>query len=768
MISKLIKKFYNEDIEDLCTRILYFFNTIDSFFIFAGVIATTICVPGEVSLPWFLLFGTIAIASILLSDFHPLFILFSIPHLLCIFILLNFPSSLAITSLVVCFGIVILIQFIFMGLPDSIVGRDLKIAFIKILNSIPTVAPTTCSISISLFFSWVLCLNLLVSQNAVVAPYSASFFTLFLLILAAVITHYFRPRTLISKFGKFPPQKQYFKKVVLLNIDGCRFDHFKALDMPTARRLEAEGTSLKDGAITVYRALTNPAFASILTATPPTIHGVKNNNFGQFIRTQGIPDIVNTQLYGSMHVKHFSKEEWSTQIISLPTTSIYGCDDVMVDQFKDDFISQPETRFFVLDFSEADFLGHAYGSHSKNYKKAIQRIDKKIGNVVDWLDEDERGNDTAVIVCSDHGMYHIDHSYLLFDEEKYVPCIVRGKGIAKGLSVPGEFSIMDIGLTVCFLLGVPYPKQSKGKVLIEAIEELDSQKLKAQVASQFNQIHYDLEAEVYDQDHPEILTGDYEWYRSKLHENCRNGSNKSQKILDFGCGTGFVSNIILKNKFPYEKLVCLDGSKEMLDAAKAKLNGAPNSHFVSSLDELQGEKFDIIAINSVLHHFPDPCKLLITLEKHLNPNGLIIGGHEPSIQFSNNPLARFAGRIYKSLGGEVAFPEEMLDRFNQKLSGSNPDFPRVDQEEIQQIVDWHSPIEQSRDTIASNVGFNGEEFLRESLKSCNITSYEEYTTFFRRKSLEQFPVFQKLLEKGFQWIFPGNLFRYQARKRETV
>ena len=69
-------------------------------------------------------------------------------------------------------------------------------------------------------------------------------------------------------------------------------DYFKELDLPAARRLEKEGTSVENGAQTVYRALTNPAFASILTATPPTVHGVKNNNFGQSIRVQGLPDIA--------------------------------------------------------------------------------------------------------------------------------------------------------------------------------------------------------------------------------------------------------------------------------------------------------------------------------------------------------------------------------------------------------------------------------------------------------------------------------------------
>jgi len=768
MISKLIKKFYNEDVEDFCTRLLYFFNTIDSFFIFAGVTAAAICVPSEVSLPWLLLFGVIAISSILLSDFHPLFILLSIPHLLLVFFLLSFPPELAFESLVVCFGIVFAIQFIFMGLPDSIVGRDIKIAFIKILNSLPTIAPTTCSVSISVFFSWVLCLNLLASQNAAIGPSSVSFFILISLIIAAGITRYLSPRTMISKFGKFPSQKTYFQKVVLLNIDGCRFDHFTNLEMPTARRLESEGTSLVNGATTVYRALTNPAFASILTATPPTVHGVKNNNFGQFIRTQGIPDIVQTQLYGSMHVKHFSKEEWNTRIISLPTTSIYGCDDVMVDWFKKDFISQEDTRFFVLDFSEADFLGHAYGSHSKNYKEAIQRVDKKIGNVVDWLDEDGRGDDTAIIVCSDHGMYHIDHSYLLFDEEKYVPFIVRGKGIKKNEKVSDEFSIMDIGLTVCFLLGVPYPKRSKGKVLIEAIEELDADKLKNKLANKFNQIHYNLEATVYDQSHPEILSGDHKWYLNMFRQNCTNGDSKRKKILDFGCGTGFVGSIAIQNGAPYEKFVCVDSSEEMLELARKKLNGTQNVHFFRSLEELNGEKFDIITINSVLHHFPDPAKLLANLEDHLEPGGLIIGGHEPNVQFAQNPLARLAARIYKGLGGAVAFPEEMLDKFNQELELGNDTrgFPRVNQEEVQQVVDWHSPTEQDLHTIAQGVGFNGKEFLEKSLTCCDIDIYEEYTTFFCRNSLESSPLFQRILEKGFRSMFTGNLFRYQLTKRK--
>jgi ubiquinone/menaquinone biosynthesis C-methylase UbiE len=766
MIRKLIEKFYNEKIEDLCTRLLYFFNTIDSFFLFAAFFSFFLCATENYSIQWFILFGVVAILAIFISDFHPIFIAFSFPHVFFLFYLLEIPFSLVLTSGVYCLGITIATQFLFMGLPDSIVGRDIRIPFIKVYNSLTTIAPTTCSVPITLFFSWLLCINLLGSKYAAVVSLEYSIITLLSIGIAAGLTWFFRPQTYISKFKKIPSSKEHFRRVVIMNIDGCRFDHFKSLDLPTARGLEVDGTSVENGAITVYRALTNPAFASILTACPPTIHGVKNNNFGQRIQTQGIPDIVSTILYGSMHVKHFSKDEWETKIVSLPTTSIYGCDEVMVKDFKEDFEKREDVRLFVLDFSEADFLGHAYGSNSKNYKSAIQRVDKRIGGVVDWLRKDERGNDTAIIVCSDHGMYNIDHSYLLFDEEKYVPFIIEGKGIAKGKKVKGDVSIMDIGLTTCYLLGVSYPLDSKGRVLIEAIEGSNSTKSEEKVSSLFNEIHHDLEASDYDLNHPEIILGDCNWYVEQLKHIGDNSNGAKMDILDFGCGTGFVSRILSQNIVYYSKLVCLDSSSGMLEIAKAKLDGIPNLTFVKSLDEIAGDTFDLITINSVLHHFPYPEQLIKTLEGLLKPGGKIIGGHEPNIDFTNNSLAMFAAKLYKKLGGAVAFPKDSIDDFNERLKKKWSGFPTVDQEEIQQIVDWHSPTEQNREDIAKGIGLEGKSFLVDNLKFCTVQCYEEYTTFFYRQGLEKIPIFSRLFEMVYRVFFPGNLFRYIVCKKD--
>ena len=83
----------------------------------------------------------------------------------------------------------------------------------------------------------------------------------------------------------------------------------------------------------------------------------------------------------------------------------------------------------------------------------------------------------------------------------------------------------------------------------------------------------------------------------------------------------------------------------------------------------------------------------------------------------------------------------------------------MDREEIQQIVDWHSPIEQKRDGIVKGVGLRGRDFLENNLGCCEIESYEEYTTFFERPTLMKFPFIQKLLRAAYGIFFPGNLYR---------
>jgi len=354
-----------------------------------------------------------------------------------------------------------------MGIPDSIVARDATIGIRKIWNSLFTIAPTTVSFSMSVAFSTLLSIVLFLQPGVIDRN---GFYFWLLLILSSVVTKYFRPISFISDEIKPAVTKQIVEKVIVINIDGCRLDKFYEAKIPFLTKITQQASYFPSGLETVYRALTNPAFASILTGTVPTVHGIKDNNLGQAIRVEGLPDLVKTKLYGSMHVKHFSKPEWDTYIVSLPTHGIYKSDSIMFEQMQEDIQKNDGTRLFIADISETDFLGHAYGSESHQYIEALERADKKIEGFYKWLQENNFDKETAIIICSDHGMVRIDHSYLLFDAEKYVPFIIFGKGIKKNNPIEYKASIMDIASTISCLLGINYPSSSKGRVFLEAFE----------------------------------------------------------------------------------------------------------------------------------------------------------------------------------------------------------------------------------------------------------------------------------------------------------
>lgn len=459
--SGFLNRLYTNAVESACTRILYFFNTLDSYFIIAGALVWALAkgfVPPSIDVITAAVLGALLIR---LSDLYPVFIAASIPAwtaLFCCYPVASLGWILLLNALVF-----VAVLYLFIGIPNSIISRDPRVGFIMAFNSLFTVAPTVVSFSMSFFFSSAYALMLWAAPRPLSAP-GAVFWSL--IALAAAASSLSRPRPYRSRFGRWPAEGGHFRRVVLLNIDGCSLKAFKRGDIPNMRGLERTGISFRNGLISVYRALTNPAFSSILTSATPKEHGVRNNNFGQSIRVEALPDYVPAILYGSMHVQHFSKPHWETRIVSLPRHSIHGTDDVVFDRLREDMAGRPEVRLFIVDLSEMDFLGHCYGSYSRAYLDALRRTDARIGGFIAWCAERGLLDDTAVIVSSDHGLTCIDHSYLLFHSETYVPFVLYGRGIERGERMRID-SIMDVGNTIAHLLGVRYAERACGKALVD-------------------------------------------------------------------------------------------------------------------------------------------------------------------------------------------------------------------------------------------------------------------------------------------------------------
>lgn len=472
IIQNIVKKYYTHRIEDISVRLLYFLNTIDTYFLVAGITAAVLfSVLFGFTIPVVLFIAITGAAYIIfkVADFYPLFVVCSPVYLF--FLMYKSPVSLPLAGMLLLlnFIVFIVVQFIFMSIPESIVARDITIGFRKIWNSALTIAPTTVSMSMSVFFSYTFSLMLITQPD----PRSLRGFLFWILIGAsAVVAGWFKPKSFQSVFYQPAIGKKLCHKVIVLNIDGCRLDRFYEAQLPFLSGLEKQSSYFPRGMYTVYRALTNPAFASILTGAVPEVHGIRSNNLGQKIKVEALPDIVHTKLYGSMHVQHFSKKSWHTNIVSLPRHSEYKADDIMFTMLTRDLLKDDGTRLFIADISETDFLGHAYGSESSQYLEALKRADKRIEDFFHWLEEKNLLNDTVIIICSDHGIVRIDHSYLLFDAEKYVPFIITGKNIKKNNKLMFEASIMDIAPTISYALGIGYPSSSKARVIEEVFEKV--------------------------------------------------------------------------------------------------------------------------------------------------------------------------------------------------------------------------------------------------------------------------------------------------------
>lgn len=133
--------------------------------------------------------------------------------------------------------------------------------------------------------------------------------------------------------------------------------------------------------------------------------------------------------------------------------------------------------------------------------------------------------------------------------------------------------------------------------------------------------HFDNQAKIYD----ETNTALYSKY-PKI--SCKDVAEKLkniqyQSLLDIGCGTGYLIDLLQKQK---SALYCgLDLSPEMLKMARKKL---PESVYLTegSSDNLPYEdnSFDIVTCIQSFHHYPNPKKAMSEAYRVLKKGGMYI------------------------------------------------------------------------------------------------------------------------------------------------
>jgi ubiquinone/menaquinone biosynthesis C-methylase UbiE len=169
------------------------------------------------------------------------------------------------------------------------------------------------------------------------------------------------------------------------------------------------------------------------------------------------------------------------------------------------------------------------------------------------------------------------------------------------------------------------------------------QKYSEQLVQRVNELYHDQINEDYDDSHPEILKQE----ESRWKENFSSVSkiDKPIEILDFGTGTGFIPVTIGEYLDENVKFTCADISQNMLNEARQNISSKNiKGQFEFKKIEpsipfnlpFENNSFDVVMMNSVLHHIKETEHFLSEISRICRPGGKIIIAHEPNQRYMQN------------------------------------------------------------------------------------------------------------------------------------
>jgi alkaline phosphatase D len=216
--------------------------------------------------------------------------------------------------------------------------------------------------------------------------------------------------------------------VVLVSMDGFRWDYEKQFNLPNLKQIAKEGVYAKSMKPS-YPSKTFPNHYSIVTGLYPDYHGIINNVFYDAALNESFSLSSNakndSRFYGGNPIWNLAEQQgvktasffWPGSDIDKRNPSYfknyngkipYGAriDTVLK------WLQLPEKQrphLVTLYFDEPDHTGHNFGPLSQENKKMVIKMDSIMGELSRRLDQLAIGKQINLIIVSDHGMADISN-----------------------------------------------------------------------------------------------------------------------------------------------------------------------------------------------------------------------------------------------------------------------------------------------------------------------------------------------------------------------
>ena len=269
--------------------------------------------------------------------------------------------------------------------------------------------------------------------------------------------------------GVNAPEMRDRPYLILISIDGFRWDYQDLYDTPALDRIAAQGVRA-DAMIPVFPTLTFPNHYSIATGLYPANHGLISNKFPSKDRTKfyslydretvqdgawygGEPIWVASEKNGLVSAAYFfvgteaaidgvHPTYWRAFDAKIPGLS-------RVDQVLEWLAMPDEQRphLVTLYFEDVDHATHKFGPGSEQSITSIQRVDAYLDKLMSGIAALPNANEVYIVVVSDHGQSAVN--------KKAQPFIIDTVADLEGLMV------IDHGAVAFIYLPEPDPRRAE-------------------------------------------------------------------------------------------------------------------------------------------------------------------------------------------------------------------------------------------------------------------------------------------------------------------